>query len=102
MSHLDLTALSLPELRILQKDVTRAITVSEGRRRAEARAELEETAKRLGFSFAELAGFEPGRRSRTKYRHPDNPALTWGGRGRRPTWFAQAMAAGKSPEAYMI
>jgi DNA-binding protein H-NS len=33
-----------------------------------------------------------------KYRHPTNPNLTWTGRGKRPAWIAEALAAGKSLE----
>ena len=33
-----------------------------------------------------------------KYRHPENAALTWSGRGRKPLWFVAALDAGKSPE----
>ena len=29
-----------------------------------------------------------------KYRHPDDPDLTWSGRGRRPHWLTEALEAG--------
>ena len=31
-----------------------------------------------------------------KYRHPDDPALTWSGRGKRPLWVVEYLATGKS------
>ncbi|WP_354540899.1 H-NS histone family protein [Roseovarius sp. MBR-6] len=31
-----------------------------------------------------------------KYRHPENPALTWSGRGRKPQWFVEALDAGNT------
>ena len=31
-----------------------------------------------------------------KYRHSENPALTWSGRGRKPQWFVEALEAGKT------
>ncbi|MFC4160391.1 H-NS histone family protein [Chitinimonas lacunae] len=31
-----------------------------------------------------------------KYRNPANPMQTWGGRGKRPSWFKAALAAGSS------
>ncbi|WP_407690599.1 H-NS histone family protein [Rhodophyticola porphyridii] len=40
--------------------------------------------------------------SAPKYRHPDNPSITWTGRGRRPTWINEALAAGKSLEDFEI
>jgi DNA-binding protein H-NS len=31
-----------------------------------------------------------------KYRHPENPDLTWSGRGRRPAWIRDAVEAGRA------
>jgi DNA-binding protein H-NS len=51
--------------------------------------------------LAELVGTET-KSSRApaaaKYRHPENPALTWSGRWRKPQWFVEALAAGKNSE----
>ena len=59
-------------------------------------------AKDLGFTLAELAELEEPKRKRapsTKiYRHPENPTLTWSGRGRKPSWFAAHVDAGKNPD----
>ncbi|MDZ7709485.1 MAG: H-NS histone family protein [Roseovarius sp.] len=33
-----------------------------------------------------------------KYRHPENPTLTWTGMGRKPGWFIEALDAGMSKE----
>jgi DNA-binding protein H-NS len=60
---------------------------------------VEALARELGYSLAELVGTET-KSSRApavaKYRHPENPALTWSGRGRKPQWFVEALAAGKT------
>ena len=37
-----------------------------------------------------------------KYRHPENAALTWSGRGRKPQWFADHINAGKDPSALAV
>jgi len=29
-----------------------------------------------------------------RYRNPDNPAETWSGKGRMPTWMTEALASG--------
>jgi len=55
----------------------------------------------MGYSLADLIGTEvkPSRApAAAKYRHPENAALTWSGRGRKPLWFVAALDAGKSPE----
>jgi DNA-binding protein H-NS len=99
MADLDLQALSLSELKKMQKDVARAISTFEDRQKAEARAKVEALARDLGYSLAELVGTET-RATRApavaKYRHPENAALTWSGRGRKPQWFIEALEAGKT------
>lgn len=37
-----------------------------------------------------------------KYRNPNNPEETWSGRGVKPRWFRDALAAGISPEEMEI
>lgn len=98
---MDLTSLTLAELKKLHKDVASAIANFEDRAKSKARAELEAHARELGFNLAELIGGEAPRRKRSpavaKYRHPENPAETWSGRGRKPAWFVAAIASGKTP-----
>ena len=101
MTHIALNSLSLKELKQLQRDVEMSIATYEGRQKAEARAKLEAEAKKIGFTLAELVGFELKKTrapAHKKYRHPENPSLTWSGRGRKPLWFSGALAAGKTPE----
>ena len=79
MADYELEALSLGELKKMQKDVAKAISTFEDRQKAEARAKVEALARDLGYSLAELDGTET-KASRApvaaKYRHPENPALT--------------------------
>ena len=100
MADFNLEATSLKELRQLQKDLAKAISTYEDRHKAEARTKLEAIAKEIGYSLAELIGIEV-KATRApavaKYRHPENAALTWSGRGRKPHWFADHVNAGKDP-----
>ena len=96
----NLNSMSLKELKDLQAQVTRAIASFEDRKKKAALAELEEKARAMGFSLAELTGVsvKAVRAPATaKYANPANPADTWSGRGRKPRWFIEAIAAGKSP-----
>ena len=99
MADYDLEALSLSELKKMQKDVAKAISTYQDRQKAEARAKVEALARKLGYSLAELVSTET-KFSRApaaaKYRHPENPALTWSGRGRKPQWFMEAQETGKT------
>ena len=100
MADFNLEALSLKELRQLQKDLAKAISTYQDRQKGEARVKLEAIAKEMGYSFADLIGIEV-KATRApavaKYRHPENAALTWSGRGRKPQWFADHINAGKDP-----
>jgi|SRR6056297_957359 len=102
MGNPDLNALSLKELRQLQKDVARAIDNYEERQKAEARAKLDAMAQELGYSLAELAPSSKSGGKIPKYCHPDDPRLTWTGRGRKPRWFTDAIAAGHTPDDMLI
>jgi DNA-binding protein H-NS len=99
VSH-NLNAMSLKELKELQSQVAKAIAEFNDRKKKEAIAALEEKAREMGFSWAELTGTSvPRKRSPAvaKYANPADSSDTWSGRGRKPRWFAAALAAGKSP-----
>jgi DNA-binding protein H-NS len=105
MAAIDLEALSLNELKQIQKDIAKAISGYENRQKADARTKVEAFARELGYSLSELLGAETKftrARVAPKYKHPENPALTWSGRGRQPRWFVDALASGKSPDDLMI
>ncbi|MFT3688122.1 H-NS family nucleoid-associated regulatory protein [Paenirhodobacter sp.] len=105
MNGIDLNALTLSELKQLEKEVSRAIASFESRRLLEARREVEDLAKRLGFSIDELAQTATLRKktvSEAKYRNPLNPEQTWTGRGRKPGWLNDALAAGRSIDEFAI
>jgi DNA-binding protein H-NS len=98
---IDLHSLSLKDLRDLQSQVVRAIASFEDRAKKAVAAELEEIAKSRGFSLSELVGAATPRKRAAavaKYANPANPSDTWSGRGRKPRWFSEAIAAGKKPE----
>lgn len=105
MADFELEALSLSELKKLQKDIAKAISTFEDRQKTEARAKVDALARELGYSLADLASSE-AKSSRApatpKYRHPENAAITWSGRGRKPRWFEDALKAGKTEEDLAI
>ena len=105
MPDFNLAVLSLADLRELQKSVAKAISTFEARQKAEAREKVEMLAKDLGFTLAELAGLGEPKRKRSPstktFRHPENPTLTWSGRGRKPGWFAAHVDAGKDPDVLL-
>jgi DNA-binding protein H-NS len=105
MADYKLEALSLQELKQLRKDIVRAISTAEHKHKADARDKVEALAGKLGYSLAELAGGTRKTKrapAAPKYRHPENPAVTWSGRGRKPQWFVEALKAGKTVEDLII
>ena len=107
MSDIDLNALSLDDLKKLQKDVAKAIAGYNDRKRKEALAAADAVAKEFGFSLADLAGSPKSPRATKaaqppKYVHPESPAVTWSGRGRQPGWIKEALAMGRSIEELLI
>lgn len=107
MPKINLEKLKLDELKQLEKDVAKAITSFEKRMRADAMAAAEAAAKEHGFSLTQLmggggkaGGAKPA--LPPKFRHPENPAKTWSGRGRQPDWIKDALAKGKSLDDMLI
>ncbi len=102
---IDLEKMSLKELKALQTQVTRHIADFEERRKREARKELEDKARDLGFSLEEIVGAKPSRKrapAKAKYANPANKSETWSGRGRRPRWVEAALKSGKKLEDLAI
>lgn len=107
MAKIDLSKLSLEELQTLARDIEQEIVSRREAERERVLAQMRELAGSLGLTLEELLKQERGR-SRTaaavpaaveaKYRHPENTALTWSGRGKRPQWITEWLASGRTLE----
>jgi len=113
MANVDISKLSVPELRKLMEAGAQRITEMRSATIVEARTQIEEILSSYGLELTEV--FPPGRapgarRSNPtkgksippKYRNPDDPAQTWTGRGKKPAWFLDALEAGHSEESMLI
>lgn len=70
---------------------------------AEVKAKIAEygiSARELGLGSQKKASAGTGSSVAAKYRSPTGE--TWSGRGRQPTWLAQAIEAGKKKEEFLI
>jgi DNA-binding protein H-NS len=102
---IDVNTMELKELKELQARVGKAISSFEDRKKKVALADLEERAREMGFSLAELTGTAPTRKRTPvapKYANPADGSETWSGRGRKPRWFAAALKSGKSAQDMAI
>lgn len=103
--QIDISALSLKELKALQANVAKAISDYDHRMKREAAAELEARARELGFTLDELLSAKGKKKTspaKPKFAHPEDSSVTWTGRGRQPQWFRDALAAGKTEEDLAI
>ncbi len=88
---------SLEDLKKIKKQVDQAINTYRSRAIANARKELEEKAKSLGFSLNEIVTSAPVKsKVAAKYANPDNPNQTWTGRGRKPRWVETLIQKGNT------
>ena len=100
---LDLSAYTGEQLESLLADAQKRLAQLRQEKRKQAFQQLEAAAKQLGLRKEDLAARYGSRRPRpghngalAQYRDPINPAQTWTGKGRKPQWVQDYLAAGKS------
>lgn len=102
----NLEKLNVADLKALIADAQAMIAKKQKEERKAALAEAKKIAAERGFSLEELLSKAPNGRAkrgskrdtRPKFRHPENPDLTWSGMGRKPRWIVEAEAEGKLEE----
>ena len=102
---MDLSKLSLDELRNLQKHAAKEIESRAHQIKAEAIQKIQQIAQAAGISLTEVTGAQRTKKSSTakvKYRDPDNPANTWAGRGRKPRWLEEKVRRGKKIDDFAV
>jgi DNA-binding protein H-NS len=107
MTKGNLDDFSLPELQKLQRAIARAIAGFDKRQKQTVLSALEEKAREFGFALADLFSSvvgKPAKRAKAapRYANPADASVTWSGRGRKPRWFSEAIAAGMSPESMAV
>lgn len=109
----NLKSMTRKELEKLRTDIDKALATIKTREKKAARVAAEKAARKHGFSLAEITGGEtpikstrknkkPTKPGKPKYANPKDPSQTWTGKGRRPDWFLDAMADGKTPDDIAI
>ena len=90
-NSIDLSKLSIPELEDLAKELQTEIVNRKEAEKQRVLDQIRELAGSIGMTPEELLGRQAKGRGgaaaavAAKYRHPDDPSLTWSGRGKRPT-----------------
>lgn len=95
---MELTKLNLTELIELKAQVENEIKLREHEEKSKAKKQIVELARAHGLSIEDVLGKTGGVRKpvEAKYRHPQHPEMTWTGRGRKPVWVQELLAAGKT------
>ncbi|QYX58705.1 H-NS histone family protein [Roseovarius sp. SCSIO 43702] len=107
--------MELDDLKRIQLATEKQIEKRKKQARAEALQKMREVAREIGVDFETLMkehfGVEgkqnsAGGRKKTKvapkYRHPENPELTWTGRGRQPRWIKEHLESGGNVDDFLI
>jgi len=99
---MNLSDLSVTELRALQEQVQKEIKTREQEELVKARQQILAIAQSAGISLKELLGTQSQVKDRAakakvavRYRHPADASLQWTGRGRQPKWVQEWISSGR-------
>jgi len=99
---MNLSNMSLTELRDLEEKTRREIKKRESEEITRAREEIHLIAQKLGVPLKDILGVQGKTKSgkvANHFQHPDNGSLQWSGRGRKPGWIKEWLASGQQLEA---
>jgi DNA-binding protein H-NS len=105
---MDLSGLSVAELRALQQQVAQEIKKREQQELAKAREQIIAIAQRVGIPLKDLISGDVrikngnGGGVNVRYRHPSDKSLRWSGRGRQPKWVKDWVASGQPLDALRV
>lgn len=105
---MDLSTLSLSQLRDLQQQIPGEIKRREAQEKDNILNEVRAFAKARGYAIEDLLTKEikvkapTGNKVKVKYRHPENAELEWTGRGRKPKWVEAWLANGGNIDNLLV
>ena len=101
--EIDLSKLSLEQLKDLLPSAQQRLQELEEEKRKQALKKMEAAAAAVGMTPFELlkhfgVAARPKKAAKAKYQNPEDASQTWSGRGRKPEWVTAWLDAGKKLE----
>ena len=104
---MDLSGLSLADLRTLHEQLKQEISKREHQEVAKAREQIIAIAQSVGIPLKDLINSPASPREgngvvSARYRHPSDKSLRWSGRGRQPKWIKDWVESGQPLDALRL
>jgi DNA-binding protein H-NS len=103
---MDLSGLSVKDLRVLQEQVKHEIKKREREDVVKAREQILAIAESVGLPLKDIIGSNLRTKTATtvavRYRHPSDASLQWTGRGRQPKWVKDWVESGQALAALQV
>lgn len=101
---IDLDSLNVDELRAITENAQQLIAKKQHQRLYDAYMQFEQISEESDATIEEIlqAGEKLEKKRNIKYRNTNDNEETWTGRGRKPTWLVEALAAGHDVEDFAI
>lgn len=107
MKDAQLDRLTTKELKELRDKVEKLMSTKRDSERSNLREKFKQMAEAAGFSLGDIVGVggrgaRGGRSAAAKFINPDDPNMTWSGRGRKPNWLTAKVKAGANEEDFRV
>jgi DNA-binding protein H-NS len=102
MTKYDFERMPLDDLWSLHEQICSVLEtkIKDEKRKLEHR--LDELDRRSVAAQTDIRRTRPSPKGEPKYRNPDDPSITWSGRGRHPRWVNELLAAGRAIDDFRI
>lgn len=102
MSALDYDQFDRATLLQIYEEIPQELKKRDKVMRQELKTKMQKLAEEAGYSLEDIIAGGKGkavsRKAAPKYQNPEDPTITWTGRGRKPLWVLAALDSGKSLE----
>ena len=102
MKKYDFEGMPLDELWSLHQQIRLELEKKITEEKLKLQHRLNELSRKFGSATADNPQRRPYPKVQPKFRNPDDPSITWSGRGRHPRWVNELLAAGRAIDDFRI